>query len=218
MSLQLLEQCRQKFGPPPRSFSLRERFYLWMAPPDWMIGKRDELWRVYRSRKQLVRDGQVVWAALIQANFQLFSPGSSNCPAAVVYSTDPSFDSEPYALEEIARSLFRLKGTAPEDPALQKFAHDLTDERVRSMKLALPHSLTQGRDVFYTCIMVHRPHLPDRYLAAGLLPLVVQPELTEATLILPSRFWSDELLALWRSEGKNRPRPQRKERPGSTGR
>lgn len=46
--------------------------------------------------------------------------------------------------------------------------------------------------------MVHRPDLPDRYLASGLFPLVICPEATPATIILPARYWGDDLLALWR--------------------
>jgi hypothetical protein len=37
--------------------------------------------------------------------------------------------------------------------------------------------------------MVHRKHLPRRYLHTMLLPLIINPEETPAAMILPSEYW-----------------------------
>jgi hypothetical protein len=211
----LLDTCRENFGPPPRSLTFWERCRLWSPPPAWLShSPRDELWSIYRTRNPLLRDGQVVWGALVQANSLLFSRGRGDCPAAAVYSPDPFFDAEPGVLHRIGHWLFELKGTAPADPTLRKLADDITDERKRSMKVQVPESLTNDREVYYTCIMVQRRHLPQGYLADGLFPLIVNPAATQATMILPARYWSRELIDRWRSE-RREPTPSR---TGSSGR
>ena len=70
----------------------------------------------YRKQNLLLREGLVVWAALVQANELLFRPGPMDHPAMVVYVPDESLDSCPEWLESLARDLYRLKNTTPEDP------------------------------------------------------------------------------------------------------
>ena len=43
----------------------------------------------------------------------------------------------------------------------------------------------RGREVLYTTVMVARRHLPAGYLARTLVPLLVCPEKTEWTMVLP---------------------------------
>jgi hypothetical protein len=194
----LLEGCRRSFGPAPRSFSMGDRRHLSPLPPFWLlIRPKDRIWTLYKERSRLVSSGQVVWSAFVQANSLLFEPGSEDCPAAAVYSLDPRFDNEPGGLGRIAHALFALKGSVPSDPALQELVHDITDEMERTYNLRVPDSLTDGREVFLTCIMVHRRHLPEGYLKQGLVPLVVNPAVTGATMILPSRYWGPELRYFW---------------------
>jgi hypothetical protein len=195
-----LAACRANFGSPPRRFSPWSARYLWPRPPVWLLlNPQDELWQLYRHRRQLLRGGRIVWGALIQANVQLFSPGSVDCPAAVAYSLDPAYEDAPETLARVGQALFSLKETVPDDPALRKLASDITDERIRTMKLLVPETITEGREVFYTVILVHRSHLPHRCLAAGIFPLLVMPEVTEATMILPSRYWTEGMRAHWRA-------------------
>jgi len=44
---------------------------------------------------------------------------------------------------------------------------------------------------------VQRSHLPAGYLRQNMLPLLVAPDRTPATMFLPSRFWPDWLLRQW---------------------
>ncbi len=202
MMAQLLEGCRQAFGAAPRSFSAQERRHFSPPTPMWMwFNRRDELWTLYRERMRVLETGQVVWAALVQANQLLFEPGTLDCPAAAVYGLDPSFDRDPDELRRIAHELFALKGTTPADPALRQAADDITNEMARRYNMRLPDALTGGRDVYMTCIMVHRRHLPTGYLTQGLFPLVVAPGQTPATMILPSRYWGPELRFFWEMRG-----------------
>jgi hypothetical protein len=155
------------------------------------------LCKVHQDKATLYREGRVVWGALVQANSRLFRQSWGDAPAVAVYSLDPYFKERPQELREIGRTLFQLKGTAPPDEDLARFAAILTDERTVELKLPVPVRLTGGRSVFYTTILVMRKHLPAGWLASSVFPLVVSPALTEATMILPSRFWDDALVTRW---------------------
>jgi hypothetical protein len=48
--------------------------------------------------------------------------------------------------------------------------------------------------------VVSRNHLPGGRLLDNLFPLLVAPERTEATMILPGRFWPLKLVQSWMRE------------------
>ena len=149
-------------------------------------------------RQLLVRKtGEVVWAHIVQANEDLFAKGFGDLPADVIYSFDPHFDDAVEELEQIAGSLFELKGTKPEEPAAKKIARHLTRETTRAWKLPVPDYLTEGRSVFLQTIMVCRAHLPNRHLSQSFFPLIACREKTRAVLILSKRYWPEELIAAW---------------------
>ena len=140
---------------------------------------------MYDHSEALRLNGQVVWGHIIQANEQLYEPDdSSNCPAAIVYSIDAYYLAHPEELGDIASMLFDLKGTQT-NPELQQFSDLLANERETQMYLPIPESLTGGRRVIYTSIMVHRHHLPTNFLSSSLFPLLVAPQQTDATSSYP---------------------------------
>jgi len=157
----------------------------------------DAIWRIYLQQGVLLTKGRIVWGTLIQANKQLFHPGMHDCPAMALYSLDPYFDTHPDELMALAHRLFSLKGTRPADRDELHFARVVTDEMDRSMHLPVPLSLTDGRECFASVIMVYRRHLPGRYLSQGLFPLLVRPEMTKVSMIVPSKYWSSDLLRAW---------------------
>ncbi|WP_327234542.1 hypothetical protein OG349_11655 [Streptomyces sp. NBC_01317] len=136
----------------------------------------------------------MVWAALVQANVLLFRPGSGDHPAEVVYGPDPkAFDDCPDSLSGIARSLFSLKGTEQYDPELQVFSDHLADEMERTMRMPVPRKLAGNETVHITCVIVARRHLPEQVLHGSIFPLLIHPEKTDVTMILPSRYWPEDL-------------------------
>ncbi|MHB0934816.1 MAG: hypothetical protein ACYC6A_00370 [Armatimonadota bacterium] len=196
----LIQDCRQRFKAPPRTFSFFDRIgYLRVPPPGWMrFVPKDKLWEIIHNQQMIFEQGQVVWGCLVQANMQLFERGRTDCPAMVVYSTDLYYDSHPDELAEIGHGLYSLKETQPDDPEERRFAEVITNELTRAMCLPVPKSRTDGRTVISTAILVHRRHLPKGILADGSFPLIILPRLTQAAIILPSRYWSPELIDLWR--------------------
>jgi hypothetical protein len=152
---------------------------------------------VYECQGMLLREGEIVWGALVQANSLLFSRGYFDHPAMVVYSPDPFFDDVPGELQDIAHRLFELKNTSPKNPTHRRHAEMITDERERGMGWRVPKSCTGGRDVWSTSVMVFRMHIPGLVLRSGWFPLLTHPE-TTAVMIVPKKFWQPELVTIWK--------------------
>ncbi|WP_211280276.1 hypothetical protein [Streptomyces lushanensis] len=188
----VIGQCRLSLGSAPRSFSwIDRRRYLRIPEPRWMRpNANDPLREILREQDSLLREGRLVWGALVQANTLLFQPGKDDHPAEVVYSPDAAdFDNNPVRLLDIARSLYSLKGTEQSDPELMAFSEHLANEMERGMRMPLPHKLTAGATVYNTAVLISRRHLPDGVLHSSVFPLIIHPEKTAMTMMLPSRYW-----------------------------
>ncbi|HEX8188941.1 MAG TPA: hypothetical protein VF586_11355 [Pyrinomonadaceae bacterium] len=181
------------FHLPPRP-GLLERRYLRVRPPRWCGA--DDLSAAFRDRGKLLREGNIVPAVLVQANTALFEPGADDAPANVIYSTDAEAEQPVARMLEVARGIFSLKGTRPEDPDEARFARMVSYELGRDFRVTVPERLSGGLDLTYTTIMVHRRHLPEGRLAAPYFPLLIHPE-SRASMILPARYWPDDFLAEW---------------------
>jgi hypothetical protein len=191
----MIEQTRELVGPPrdgrvPRMFD--------RGWPGW-LERSDSLKHVYRAQRGLLDHRHVVWAWLVQANQLHFEPGRWDSPAAVVYSDDPYFDASPEELGDVASAVFELKGRAGAEADVVYFAEALADEVVRDARLPIPSRLTNGRRVYYATIVVMRAHLPDALLRRPLVPLLIRPEKTPWSMILPAHYWSPALVSAWRA-------------------
>lgn len=164
-----------------------------ITPPDWVAETNSPLMCLYRDQQLLLAEGRLVWAYIIQANVLLKVPGGPNCPAAVVFGDSDAMDSQLERLSQIASTLGETKGNKECDPELKRFSELITGETEVCLNLKVPRSHSDGLDVFYTTIMVHREQLPAPVLSAPFLPLLVCPEKTQATMILPVMFWSEML-------------------------
>lgn len=185
-----IDQCRASLGEAPRRFSWFDRArYLRIPKPDWME-RTDALAEILEDQGVLLAEGRLVWCALVQANTALFTHGRYDHPAAVIYSPDTAvFDDSPDLLLDIARKLYRLKGTQQQDPELAAFSRMLASEVDREMRLEVPRRLAGSSSIYCTDILVTRKHLPDQVLSESVFPLLIAPEHTAMTMMLPSRFW-----------------------------
>jgi hypothetical protein len=176
------------------AFRLRPTLLMRLA----LLIASDELKIIFRDQDLLRDGGRVVWGFTVQANSELFEPSNRTpLPAAVLYSPDPAFDERPDVLQSVAEGLFDLKGTTPDNPELAQFAAAITDEYARTMRLQLPPVLCAGRAAYMTSCIIQPSHLPGGYLAAPFYPLVIFPERTVATMMLPCQYWPAELLQAW---------------------
>jgi hypothetical protein len=199
---EVIRRSRQNLGPPPRELPREERQAFRLRPSLLMSAlfllRGDKLRIVLRDQGLLRDGGRVVWGSLVQANNILFDPANrQTLPANVIYSPDHYFDGRVSVLQRIAHQIFELKGTSPADKELKKFARAITDELLRTMRLPLPRSLSEDREVYFTTCLIQPSHLPEGYLATGYFPLVIYPEQTDAVMILPSDYWPDELCESW---------------------
>jgi hypothetical protein len=199
----IIDQSRHNFGPAPRTLSAEEQTYFRVSGSLMMWIGMDGLGRMYRHQDRLRDRGQVVWSHVIQANEVLFDPndeGDDDWPALVLYSLDPTFDGTPEQLQQLASKLFRLRSERIADREGRKFMALIKDEMARPMHVPVPKSFGLGRDLYMSALSIHRKHLPERYLAQGLFPLLVNPAETTSVMLLPSRWWSEILIALWEAE------------------
>lgn len=188
----LIEACRENFGAAPRKFGIADRPYLRTMPPSWT--QRDALGAVYKNQGKILRDGQIVWAHIVQANRRMFNMLPEDLPAAIVYTLDPRGDNEPEILKDAAMRVHELKGTTPEESSLLGIANLITNETSRPLKEPLPSSMGFDRAIVLSSIMVLRKHLPFGFLSCRMFPLLVAPGVTDWTMILPSRYWPTELI------------------------
>ena len=184
---EVIEAVRSNLGAPPRHFGFFDRRYLWSRRPKWLPDS-DDLMEFYRKQDLLLQDGLVVWGALVQANALLFEPGPYDHPAMVLYVPGRSLDACPKWLESLARDVFRLKNTTPENPDQRRLANMLTDEMERGLGWIVPAGMSGGHSVSSTTLMVIRRHLPGKVLRSGLFPLLTHPD-TPTAMIVPSKFW-----------------------------
>ena len=192
---ELLGIARKNFGEPGfRNFSWLDRtFYLYISKPVWCT-KEDELFATFQHKKQLLADGIVVWAHIVQANSLLFERGNDNCPASVLFAPDVATDIDPREIGSVARTLFQLKGTTPEEPELKELADNITDESVRTFGLAVPDAASPNHKLFEATTFVTRKHLPNGVLTLPFFPLLVAAKAPYYNFPLPSRFWPKKLV------------------------
>ncbi|MBW8482125.1 hypothetical protein [Actinomadura parmotrematis] len=197
---EIIEGCRDNLGPPPRAFDPRTARGLRSGVPLWLrLGGADALRQVIDAQDLLLAEGRAVWGCVVQAHAPLLHPGRRDLPAVVIYSPDAMFDDMPDELQDVAARLFAVRDTEPADPALRELARMLAERsRRRSVRLPLPRALVGSAPVYATTVLVVRRHLPRRRLSAGTFPLLTHPG-TDATMIVPSRFWPDALHRLWQA-------------------
>jgi hypothetical protein len=192
----LLQDCHQSFGSAPRQHNFwQHQTYLKIPRPKW--AGQDRLNTFFEYQNTLLKQGFITWGATVQANNHLFYSGKKDLPAEVVFCTNPQQTANPDALAVIARNLYRLKNTTPEDPELAKFAAKLTDEYDRHFGIPLPQSLSPEFPAELSTFFVARRHLPNGYLSQSYFPLLVAPDRPRVVMILPSRYWSEAMVDWW---------------------
>src|SRR3954452_3198401 len=185
----VVEKIQRRVGGPPRGTSFLRLLGADAKAPAWLT-KGDPIAQIFAQQGRIVRDGLVRWAHVVQANVQAFSPGKVDHGAQVVYA--PGGDVPLLGLKAIAHRSFALKGTKPIDPDESRIAQMLTSELERALDWQLPLSLTDGRCVVTTIVLLPREFLPAGFLTINCFPIFADPTTRMATLV-PSKYWPAEM-------------------------
>lgn len=189
-------------GKIPRKFDFwTKHVYLKTFASSTLKNHRPELMVIYDNWRLLLEHGKVALAVVVQANIRLFEEGRHNHPANVVYSAQPDAERRLPELFAIVEQLGYLKN---QDFLLNEdeeyFSGLVADEMKSAFDVPLPKSLNRGVEAYFTTLMIHRKHLPTNRLSQFFFPVLIHPD-TDASMIVPSRFWSEDILALWRRNG-----------------
>lgn len=185
-----LNDIRKNFGSAPRTVKRRDK----IKPPFWVAF--DDLKIIPQMQEKLLVEGRIVWAALVQANSSIFTPGKTNYCGNAIYVSGDTDSEYPISLLEIAGSLYDIKGEITKDPQVQVFSDTLADELDRQMKIQVPHQLTGRDDCFFTTLLFDRKHLPHRVLGGSLFPILINRN-SEATLVVPCSYWPKSFIKLF---------------------
>ncbi|QAA32123.1 tetratricopeptide repeat protein [Clostridium manihotivorum] len=192
--VEFMNKTREIYYNERKKSSFTFNDYNILLKPMWMKNLNDNRYAAtYKDQSILKRKGRIAIGTIVQANYRLFSLEINNNPAVMVFSEDPYFEENPKALKAIASELTKIKGKVCNDEKLQGFADILDDEIVTLFNAKLPESITFGKEVYLTTFMVHREQLPNRYIDFEYFPVLMCPEKTEASIILPSRYWASEV-------------------------
>lgn len=193
-----IDAVRTLMGPAPRAFPAGMHSYLTLQAPAWLgANPKDEQWLNIRNQERIRRDGQVVWATVVQANNNLFKRNSAECGASVIYSPDAWFDRNREVLGQIVDRCFALKGTDPADPESAAFARMLTNELTRGMRMRVPSVFTGGRKVYHSSMLMPRKHLPKGILSGQYFPVWIDSQNTGAVIMVPAAYWPASLTMEW---------------------
>ncbi len=199
-----LSVCNRNFGNVPRNFGWFEfHTYLKIPKPMWcekdFFGQKN-LVSFFKTQKNIIRNGVLVWGTVIQANALLFKHGWFNHPGEVVYCPDASREVDLEALYEVAFRLGQLKNTKPKEPELSYIADYLTNEFMRVFGHPVPRCMSPKMDCCISTVLFARKHLPNKRLSGTFFPLILNPNDPKVAMVLPSRYWPDELVSAWINE------------------
>jgi hypothetical protein len=203
---EVLLEARRRLGEAPRRFSIVDWAYLEFDPPSWLDETKDysssvdinrDAYLTHRTQGDLRRHGAVVWGAVVHANQHIWRPGPVDVGAAVAYSTDEYFEDHLAELRGVADRLLALKGTVPNDARLAPLAAALTAEDASIVHVPVPADFAGGHAAFVTYLYFPRQYLPDGYLAAQELPVLVDSTRSPGAIPLPSRYWPDAFAERW---------------------
>ena len=183
--------------PPPAWPVEREPDGVKLESPPGAEG--EQLRYLFDNAPALLRDGRVVWGAVVQADKALFKPGPlAGAPGEILY--DPQGRVPDADLHAIARTVLALKGRNFDLPDLASIAQYLNDDSIRVFGLDLPARLA-AYPLKISSTWFDRAQLPGGVLAQPLVPVLVSDAHPGAVLPLPAAFWPAVLSEAWSPAG-----------------
>lgn len=160
--------------------------------------------RPFRDFDTLLKHGRVVWGYIVQANSDLFAPGSKWSLGVVVY--DVAGKQSPKDLAAIASQLSALSDTDnfkqlqfdndnPLHVEVFSIGQLLNSGRISFIGSKVPQ-LISDYPLHLATVCVERKHLPGNMLLLPYVPIVISDLCHGSAMIFPEKWWPKELLAL----------------------
>ena len=198
----ILQSTETKLGASPPKFSLRDKLS-WnkQDKPDWDWWNED-LKHSVENWDKVFTYGKLTWGRIIQVITLMFQQGKDNCPGEVRIwlEKEKPFDADAFDL--IGSKLYVIKGYSehfdPLDEREEKaFAAYLEDQMVRVYGLKVPSRIADGLNVRVSTVFFQRRHIPNKVISNLLFPVLYLNEDPMVAVMVPSRFWPQELLQNW---------------------
>lgn len=153
--------------------------------------EEDELLNMYNMQAEFFEHGKHALGAIVIANEKLYKWGILDLPACIVYSFDKYYnDAENMKeLDNIANQLADLRGRRQENNTLKQIVYILESEVERAFGIKLPYDMTNGRDVFFTSVMIPRKYLPKKKLDRAVYPFNILVGRRPDAMLVPHWYW-----------------------------
>lgn len=172
--------------------------------PKWADG--DATANVYDELPVLLRDGQVYYSCVVQANRSLFDntadAGSMISAAMIIYNHNrgkPSIVNPEYMIP-FAHYLFMCKRKEPSEiPEWIADAVNVVRGETNRSRIIITSDDDENYHMNLTLqsVMVFRSHLFKMRLGGAVVPIVAAPEKCSSVLMLPYWFWGKEFEDYW---------------------
>ena len=153
--------------------------------------ENDELLNLYNMQAEFFEHGQRALGAIVAANEKLYKWGILDLPAFIVYSLDEYYNDveNMQELVNIAYQVGELSGRRQEDNNLKQIVYALETEVDRAFGIKLPHDMTNGRDVFFTSVMIPRKYLPKKKVDRAVYPFNILVGRRPDAMLVPHWYW-----------------------------
>jgi hypothetical protein len=206
-----LDSIRKKLGPEPRRIGIFRWADKVFSIPDSLRGMMPDdepLIDTLLRQKEIWREGKIVWGHIVVANRGLYRPGKDDLPGEVVYSLNAADQEALEKLPKVANALSDAKFAEKEPdefaPQEREIVEHLRQERERAFGMRVPTSVSHGLECYTSTFWAHRAHLPEGELGGKLVPLLVLVRKVHDVLIIPFKFWPDEMSVPWSTAVKER--------------
>ncbi len=143
-----------------------------------------EFWKILSDRTA-INAGKVCYGYLIQANTQLFTSKNKYLalPATIVYSHDEYYEKKPLELQKIAYALFENRDN-----------NGLGNETEYKIRIPVPQEICEGREVYFSSVLIDRHQLPFGFLTSGLMPVIAHTQKETSIFVVDCKYWSNALI------------------------
>lgn len=149
------------------------------------------------DRMMLAHEGTVVLGHFVRAFFPAYIPGRRAHYGSVVYGKDPAMCTEVFDLAWRVNELRQNHRPPPQGTEI--VASSIRNDQSSFPRIELPPALGVEKGRFVANLCIHRSRLPLGYIHSRLVPLLICPDKTHWSCLLPRRFWSPRMVEVWKS-------------------